>query len=97
MCVKQSPISPGTSKTLGLVACFAAAVLPVNYLALDFAIVLPNLHPTAVPRLQSPKGGSFQRRWWGLGESTRFFFGAGTSVCLGFICSKGTRVNGVLG
>lgn len=32
---------------LRLVACFAAAVLPVNYLALDFAIVLPNLHPTA--------------------------------------------------
>jgi len=32
---------------LRLVACFAAAVWPVNYLAIDFAIVLPNLHPNA--------------------------------------------------
>lgn len=25
--------------------CFAAAVLPVNYVALDFAVVLPNISP----------------------------------------------------
>ena len=31
---------------LCLVACFAAAVLPVNYIALDFAVVLPNLEPS---------------------------------------------------
>ena len=30
-----------------LLVSFAAAVLPVNYIALDFAVVLPNLHPTA--------------------------------------------------
>ena len=43
-------VNPFTKKTQGLVACFFAAVLPVNYIALDFAVVLPTLHPTAAPR-----------------------------------------------
>ena len=30
---------------LCLITCFVAAVFPVNYIALDFAAVLPNLHP----------------------------------------------------
>lgn len=37
---------------LRLVACFFAAVLPVNYIALDFAVVLPTLHPTAAAILR---------------------------------------------
>ena len=35
-----------------LLVSFAAAVLPVNYIALDFAVVLPNLHPTAAAVLR---------------------------------------------
>eukprot|EP00434_Breviolum_minutum_P024127 symbB.v1.2.021298.t1/scaffold1830.1/size100772/7 len=35
-----------------LVVCFAAAVLPVNYIAFDFAVVLPNLTPSAAAVLR---------------------------------------------
>lgn len=35
-----------------LVVCFAAAVLPVNYIALDFAVVLPNLNPSTAAWLR---------------------------------------------
>ena len=35
-----------------LMVCFAAAVLPVNYIALDFAVVLPNLNPSTAAWLR---------------------------------------------
>ena len=55
-----------TQTPSGLVACFAAAVLPVNYLALDFGVVLPNLHPNAAPRTVKAdleSGGLASRCW----------------------------------
>jgi len=50
---------------LCLITCFVAAVFPVNYIALDFAAVLPNLHPnqsTVVRPLISVsiRGGCFE-------------------------------------
>ena len=36
----------------GLVVCFAVVVLPVNYIAFDFAVVIPSLHPKAAAILR---------------------------------------------